>query len=533
MKQLIITLLTVFALGCGSSPGEVDVLHLALEVSPNKLDPAYVVDVAEGELASMIFQGLVRFSPHGEISADLASSWQLSADGLRYTFQLDRRMCFSNGRRVAAGDVAFSFERLLSPESSSPRKWVLGRIKGASAFSDGSAATIAGLHVPDDSTVILVLDQPFRPFLLLLAMPAAMIVPKEEMATPDEEQKDAAHAKEASSRFAEHPVGSGCWALAAWQRGDFLELVPNPFHPQRSRSLRAVRFRIIPEAFTRIAEYESGALDILKIPTAELRRFLDNPRKRERIQSVPELRVLYIGLNNQRGPLKDVRVRRALNMAVDVDRIIEVLAAGEAVRAAGSVPPTLRGFLERPAYPYDPRAALELLREAGYADGFALEIWQRDSPEGNRILEAVQGYLGQVGVEVRLVKREWSAFKEAVSRGKVDAFFLDWYADYPDAENFLYPLFHSVNSGGGGNRSFFADSRVDSLIELSQRTVRDSLSYELYSRVDSLVHAQAPWIYLYFPKLFEAVSQDVTGYEIPILYLARYYGDVEKTAVDK
>jgi peptide/nickel transport system substrate-binding protein/oligopeptide transport system substrate-binding protein len=526
-------MLTMLLLGCGGSPGEVDMLHLVLEVSPNKLDPAFVVDVAEGEVASMIFQGLVRFSSDGEITADAASSWRLSEGGRRYVFELDRSMYFSNGRRVTAADVAFSFERVLAPTSKSPRKWVLNRIEGANAFANGDTSHIAGLHIPNDSTVVIELTEPFRPFLMLLAMPAAMIVPKEEFMQRFNEHAEDNPSAAPSSDFAGEPLGSGPWKLESWERGNFLTLVPNPHHPKHNRSLQAMRFRIIPEAFTRIAEFESGALDVMKVPNAELLRFLDDPKYRERIQSVPELRVLYIGLNNTRGPLRDVRVRRALNMAVDVDRIIDVLAGGKALRAAGAIPPTLNGYKARSPYSYDPGGARSLLREAGFADGFPLEIWQRDSPEGNRIVEAIQGYLAQVGVEVCIVKREWSAFKEAVSLGKVDAFFLDWYADYPDAENFLYPLFHSENKGGGGNRSFFMDAGIDSLIELSQRTVADSNCYALYAEVDSLVYSQAPWIYLYFPKLFEAVSEQVAGYRIPFLYLGRDYGDVRKTAVEK
>ncbi|NIO00897.1 MAG: hypothetical protein GTO42_01950 [Candidatus Latescibacteria bacterium] len=526
MKKSFLAYLAVAFLGCGGGAQEKDVLCLALEVSPNKLDPAYVVDVAEGEVASLIFQGLVRFSPDGEVIPDLASSWEISDDGKRYVFHLDRRMRFSTGRRVGASDVAFSFKRLLSPDCRSPRKWVLERIKGADAFSEGMAPEIEGLAVLDDSTVSIELEGPFRPFLQLLAMPAARIVPEELFV--DTKAHSGAPAALVSN-FSEKPVGSGPWVLDSWERGDHLMLVPNPFHPAGSQTLRAIRYRIIPEAFTRIAEYESGSLDVLKIPSAELPRFLGNPSLSRRIQSVPELRVLYVGLNNTRKPLDDPCVRKALNMAVDVERIIEVLANGEAVRAAGAIPPSLKGYRKRPAYSYDPGASRKLLLEAGLGDGMELDIWQRDSPEGNRILEAIQGYLSEVGIQVRLVKREWSAFKEAVSKGKVDAFFLDWYADYPDAENFLYPLFHSENTGGGGNRSFFSSAEIDSLIELAHRTLGENECYNLYAKIDSLVYEEAPWIYLYFPKSFEVVSLGITGYRIPFLYLARQYEGVRKS----
>ncbi len=486
-------------IGCAGN-GSVDdatVLNLALKTSPNRLDPAFVVDVAEGEICALMFQGLVRFSVEGDLSPAAARSWRTEDDGRRYVFELDGRMRFSDGSRLRAQHVVSSFERVLSPQSRSPRRWVLDRITGLSA--------------PDDSTVVIELGEPFKPFLSMLALPAAMI----SAGVPDAAKGV--------------PVGSGPWVLDDWKRGDYLSLVPNPYHPRSASHLKEIRYRIIPEAFTRIAEFESGALDILDIPPAELRRFLNDDRYRGFIQSRSELRVYYVGLNNTRPPFDDTRVRRALNMAVDVDRLIDVLAGGEAVRAAGSIPPTLPGYTPREPYRYDPAAARRLLAQAGHPDGFQVEIWLRESPQGNRVIEAVQGYLAQVGVEVRLVRREWSAFKEAVSAGKVDAFLLDWYGDYPDAENFLYPLFHSDNAGGGGNRAFFHDDSIDALIERAHRTVDDEECAALYARIDSLVYDQAPWLYLYFPRTFHAVSERVSGYHLPTLYLGGDFSGVRKT----
>jgi len=514
LKTLVVFILLA-AVGCAKTPQTNDTLTISLETSPNKLDPAFVVDVAEGQICSMIFQGLVRFSPAGEIAPDAASSWELQDDGRRFVFQIDPNAKFSNGRRLTAADVVWSFERVLAPEGGSPRQWVLDRIAGAEDFSKGRADTIAGLQTPDDATVVIELSQPFRPFIQLLAMPAARIVPREEAD---------------GDVFASSPVGSGPWVLVQWERGDFLLLEPNPHYSGETPQLRQIRFRILPEAFTRIAEFESGTLDVLEIPLAELARFLGDASRQDFIQSRPELRVLYIGLNTTRGPLQDARVRRALNMAVDVDKLIDVLTDGRAIRAAGAIPPSLGGFAERPAYPYDPAGARQLLAEAGYGEGFSMEIWQRDSPEGNRLVEAIQGYLSAVGVQVSIVKREWSAFKEAVGQGRVDAFFLDWYADYPDAENFLFPLFHSANVGGGGNRAFFKNERVDELIETAQKVPDVSEGERLYATIDGLVYDEAPWIFLYFPTTFVVVSPEVHGYVFPVLYLGEDFSTVYKSS---
>lgn len=485
-------------------------LHLALKTAPNHLDPALAVDVSEGEVCAQIFQGLVGFSPDGVLSPRAARVWRIEDGGRRYVFTLDRRMHFSSGRTLTAADVVSSFEHVLAPGSRSSRQWVLERVAGARDFTDGAAPSVAGLSTRDDSTVVVELEAPFKPFLSMLALPAAMIA-----ARPDS--------------LGGEPIGSGPWVLDDWRRGDFISLRPNPYHPAHSRALDEVRYRIIPEAFTRVAEFESGSLDVLEVPSAEIRRFLDDELRGPELQHRSELRVYYVGLNNTRAPFDDVRVRRALNMAVNVDRLIDVLAGGEATRATGSIPPTLPGYEERAPYPFDPDAARHLLEEAGYPDGFDMEIWLRESPQGNRVLEAVQGYLAEVGVRVKLVRREWSAFKEAVSAGHVDAFLLDWFADYPDAENFLYPLFHSDNVGGGGNRAFFRDPEVDRLIERAAATVDDDACAALYARTDSLVYSEAPWIYLYFPRTFHAVSPRVSGYRLPTLYLGYDFTGVAKT----
>lgn len=507
-------MLGLHVLGCTGGSNDDNILNLALETSPNKLDPAFVIDVAEGQICSMIFQGLVRFSPEGEILPDAARDWEIHDGGLRYVFHLDPRCRYSDGHPVRAGDAVASFERVLSPTGGSPRMWVLERIRGADAYTAGDAGDVSGLSAPDDSTLVIELVKPFRPFLLLLAMPAACIVPVDAGDRSD---------------FASRPVGSGRWQLKQWERGDYLLLDPNPYHPAGKPALSQLRFRIIPEAFTRVAEFESGQLDILEIPITELSRFLEDESLEGRIQSRPELRVAYVGLNNRQPPLDDVRVRRALNMAVDVDQLIAVLTEGQAIRAKGSIPPSLPGYRERPAYPYDPDEARRLLAQAGYPEAFSIDIWQRESPEGNRLVEAVQGYLARVGVEVRIVKREWSAFKEAVSQGRVDAFFLDWYADYPDGENFLFPLFHSQNHGGGGNRAFFENREVDRLIEFAQSTTDAQKGYELYARIDSLVYDAAPWIYLYFPRTFVAISPALRDYVYPVLYLGEDFASVTKS----
>jgi ABC-type transport system substrate-binding protein len=487
-------------LSCGGGKGP-DALRLALETEPTNLDPAFAVDYSSGWVSSLIHSNLVRFEPDGSLVPDAASGWSISGDGLEYVFRVGGSR-FSDGSAVTAVDVERSLMRLIDPSTASPRWWVLEPVVGAPAWHAGRGGP-PGIEVRDDSTLVIRLSSPAAHFLSLLAMPAAGIVSPR---AADSLGRD----------YGRMPVGSGPWRLASWTSGDDLILERNPFAKSAGQGPPRIEIRLIPETMTRIAEFEVGNLDILEIPPAELELWR---AAGVRLLRSPELRIVYIGLNNGKPPFDDPRVRRALNMAVDVDMIIGQLLFGAAQRATGIVPEGLRQSpLPEPLYRYDPEGARRLLAEAGYPDGFSMEIWQRENPESGRVLESVQAFLARAGVEVRIVTREWSAFKQAVDRGTPDAFYLDWYADYPDAGNFLVPLFHSGNRGGGGNRSGFADSAVDSILDLASVEGDPAQRWKLYEEAEERVMEAAPWIFLWFPVRYEVVSHRLEGYEIPVIF---------------
>jgi len=488
------------AAGCGGGQGDDD-LHLALETEPSTLDPAYAVDYSSGLMASLIHGTLVAFEPDGSLAGDVASRWTVSADGLEYHFTITGAR-FSDGTSVTAPAAARSLRRLLDPRTASPRWWVLEPVSGAAAFHAGDPDAPVGIEAPDDTTLVIRLDRPASHLPSLLAMPAAGIVP-------------ARLADSLGRDYGRYPVGSGPWRLVSWAAGDQLILERNPF-AARPPLVERIRLRIIPEPMTRIAEFEVGNLDLLEVPVPELDLWRSAGPE---LLSGLELRVAYIGLNTEKPPLDDRRVRRALNMAVDIDAIIEHVLFGSARRADGVVPPPLRrGPPPLRQYPFDPEEAASLLAEAGYPDGFEIEIWQRENPEAGRVLEAVQGYLGAVGVHARIVTREWSAFKAAVDRGTPDAFYLDWFADYPDPENFLVPLFHSANRGGGGNRSRYVSSRVDSLLDAAAALSDPDQRWVLYEQAERIVTADAPWIFLWFPVRHQVVSSRLEGYVMPVIF---------------
>lgn len=510
---ILTAFVALFALlaGCDTTRKE-NVLRIALTADPSTLDPAHTVDVHSGAVVALIHTGLVTLSTSGEIAPGIAESWTVSPDGRLYTFHLDERRRFANGRRVTAEDVRWSFERLLDPSTASPRSWVLERIEGAEAYSEGDADRVDGIEVESDRKIVLRLSRPFAPMLGLLAMPAAAVLPREEVERLGED-------------FGSNPTGCGPWRLDHWSHDDELRLVPDPNYGGPPTELGGIQVRVLPEAMTRVAEFETGRLDILEVPSTILPQW--RSRTDVRLVEIASLNVSYLGFQNQTPPFDDPRVRRALNLAIDREAILEKVLHGNGILAAGSVPPGLPGGGSRSdPYLYDPDEARRLLREAGYGQGFETEIWQRDNVEVTRILEAVQGYWAQVGVRAKLITREWTAFKQAVNHRSAPVFFLDWWADYPDAENFLFPLFHSSNWGGGGNRACYSSPEVDELIETSHRTPEEAERIRLYRKIDSAVHAQAPWVYLWFGKVTYGVSARIQGFRPSPIYIGNRYTDV-------
>lgn len=482
--------------------GRDEILHLAFQTEPSTLDPAFSVDVSSGIACSLVHSTLVAFDKDANIVPCLARSWEIDEGDCNYIFHLAEQR-FSNGRRVTAEDVVYSFKRLLDSTTASPRWWLLKSVRGAANFHAGGPWDKKAIEAVDDSTVAIRLEKPIPHFLSLLAMPSAGIVAPEEV-------------ERMGTLYGRKPCGSGPWKLLFWHEGDELSFAANEGWNGGKQAIAGLSYRILPEPMTQIAEFEVGSLDIIEVPGSELEHWRSAGAK---LLSREELRVVYIGLNTRKAPLDDPRVRKALNHAIDVEKIIVRVLFGAAKPARGTVPPGLRKWEEQTElYPYDPQRARALLAEAGLEGGFSLEIWQRENPEAQRILEAVQGYLSEVGVRAEIVTREWSAFKEAIDRGVPDAFFIDWIADYPDAENFLSPLFHSSNTAGGGNRTGYSNPLVDSLIDVSAVMLEDTSRWRCQRDIEAIVYDDAPWIFLWFPERFELVSDRLEGYEIPLIF---------------
>ena len=483
---------------CREATGR-NTLQYYFSYDPRSLDPALSSDVPSGQMVSLLFDNLTQFDPDGRLQPGLATRWEPDRQGLVYTFHLRRGVRFHDGRPLVARDVRESFRRALSPLTKGGRAWPLFPIRGARSYAAG-ADTGVGVAAPDDSTVVVTLESPLNFFPMLLAMPVAAVVPTPT--APD---------------FDQQPVGSGPWTFVAWSHDDQLLLARYAGYWGEAPRSDSLRIRIIPEPLTQAAEYESGRLSVLEVPLGETRLWEAN--RAAELQRRNSLRILYIALNTTRGPLRDVRVRRALNHAVDVPTILDRLMGGRGTLAAGALAPGLPGYdSSRERYRYDPGLARRLLAEAGYPDGFAVQLWRGQLPGYSRVAQAVQQDLAAVGVKVEIVERDYASARAAAWKGEADLFLTEWYADYPDAENFNFPLFHSSNRGAGANYAFLEDSILDALIVRARSTPDLQEKERLDRTIDARIFDEAPWIFCWFVTDLWAVQPNLQGWTVPAIF---------------
>src|SRR5881296_2697351 len=312
---------------------------------PRSLDPALSTDVPTGEMVTLAFDGLTQFDADGRLLPALADRWTAGQDGSgsRYLFHLRPGVTFHDGTALTAAAVRASLLRVLSPATKGGRPWPLYPIAGAEAYAAGRTGDVSGITVLGDSAVAFTLTEPLAIFPKFLAMPVASVVP-----TPPPEN------------LGEHPIGTGPWRFGTWRHDDYLLFVRNPSYWGGAPASDTLAVRIIPEPLTRAAEFEAGRLSVIEVPFGETARW--RGERPDQLVEKPALRVVYVALNNRRGPLRDPRVRQALNRAVNVPEILATVYGGRGIPARGAIPPGLSGSdTARRGYAYDPGAARGLL----------------------------------------------------------------------------------------------------------------------------------------------------------------------------
>lgn len=502
----------VFALSglAGVDAKRAQVFRTPLASEPPSLDPALPTDLTSLEVINQLFDGLVRFDEDGMPVPGLAKSWDVSEDGKTYTFHL-RDARFHNGRTVTAADFAWSWNRALNPDLKSPTaELYLGDIVGAKDVLDGKAKTASGIKVINDKTLQVTLDAPKAYFISKLTYPVTFVIPREAV-------------EKGGDRWTEtHLIGTGPFKLKSWVHNFKLSLVANKDYYLGPPKLDAIEMPIVQDEHTTVAMYESGELDYINVP----QKYVDEFKKKhpKEIYQIANANVFYIGLGLKVFPaLEDKRVRQALNLAINRDVLCDIILEHTAIPALGVLPPGMPGYSkDLNGLEFNPKRAKQLLAEAGYPDPKkfpALTISYRAGRQTSKqVAEFVQAQLQQnLGIPVLLQPLEWGKLLDDVYEHRLGAWFISWWADYLDPQNFLSLLLQPPNDNDYDN------PEITRLTKQADVTPDQKKRIELYRKANELAALDPPWIYLYHQISYNAKKPYVKGIvETPLGHLPYY-----------
>jgi oligopeptide transport system substrate-binding protein len=477
------------------------IYHNRLELEPLTLDPAFLKDIYGVAVAQQVFDGLVRFDANLNVVPCIAKSWQASYDGLVWTFYLRQGVKFHHGREVSADDFVYTFTRVLHPRNVSPKAWLFERVQGAKEFFAGTAERVEGLQALDAYTLQITLSQPYAPFISILGMVQAQVVPREEV-------------ERLGAAFGRQPVGTGPFRFVNWVAGEKITLEANEEYFEGRPFLDYLHYRIITDLQRAMAEFEQGNLEDTLLPNHQPTPLRSDPRFK--FFRKPVLATLFLGIETRDSPLSNHKVRQAIYYAINREAINSTIRQNRFVQARGILPLGMPGYNpDLEGYPYNLAHARQLLAEGGYPGGKdlpPLELWTSlTTATALQEHEAIKRDLEQLGLQVELFTAEsWQHYKTAVLGKRPGAMYrFAWYADFPDPDNFLFPLFHSQ---GPDNYTNYSNPTIDHLLEQA-RSESDYLKrIELYRQAEALIMADAPvvnLVYYTFETLFQPYVQGI------------------------
>jgi oligopeptide transport system substrate-binding protein len=474
-----------------------------LRNEPRALDPALAGSTYAVAVIHQLFDGLVQFDANLNIIPSLAKSWNAFQNGVVWTFKLREGVSFHNGREVTAEDVVYSFTRLMDPNTNSPSIWLFERVKGVEAFRAGTVDRIEGLVALDQYTVQITLSKPYAPFIRMLGIVPARVVPREEI----ERLGDA---------FSRQPIGTGPFRFVRWESGKEIVLQANESYFEGRPFIDKLHYRIFPGADHEaiLAEFEAGKLEDSLLPVSARQRLLGNSKYR--LFRKPLLATLFLWLDMREGPLSNLKVRQAINLTINREMINATIRQNRQVQARGILPPGMPGYNpELSDYDYNPDRARQLLAEAGYPGGAGLpplQLWSSvQSPTSRLEHEAIKGDLERIGMTIELRKaKSWSHFLQEILGQQPNAMYrYAWFADFPDPDNFLFMLF---NSKSNRNYANYHNPQVDLILDQAQSENDYLRRLELYRQAETIIIADVPTLNLVhysFEHLFQPYVRGV------------------------
>jgi peptide/nickel transport system substrate-binding protein len=483
-----------------TQPGSCGQLIVGLVAEPVALDGAQVTDVNSARVIRRITESLIGFADEkAELVPLLAESWEISEDGREYTFKLRQGVKFHDGTPFNAEAVKFSLMRQI--DEAHPANAL-----GTYPFANFYFGSIESIEVVDDHTVKIIQKEPRASLPAALASAAAGIVSPTAVEQYGED-------------YPQQPVGTGPFKFNSWEPGVAVNLEANEDYWGEPTNLEAVIFRPFTEDQTRLAALQTGEVNlIVDLPPDNVEGLESDPNID--VLKQPGIHFWYVGLNTQKPPLDDARVRQALAYAIDKEAITRDVLRGTGEVAKSMLNPGTWGFAEDvPAYERDVEKAKQLLAEAGYPDGFEITMWVPESGSGMQspvmMATVVQANLADIGVQANLETFEWGTFLNNLRTGDQEVFVNSWMAGLPDPDMTLYPFLHSSQwAPNGPNRFFYENSEVDRLLEEARMTSDQEERAELYRQVQKIALEEVPLIPVEHQIQTAAMASNVTNFEL-------------------
>ncbi len=470
----------------------VGVLRTPLGGEPPTADPYFATDFSSGDLSFLMYTTLVGFDSKGRLVPEGARSWEVSPNGLVYTFHLRENVRFHSGRKVTAADWKWSFERMGDPAlRTSVADVVLAGIEGYDAQQKG-APGLAGIKVVDPMTLQFVLNPKARGgFLNRLAYYAAVVLDRDVVE------------KGGKGWYESRDAGSGPFMLREWVHNDHVTLTSDPHYFLGAPRIARVEMPIVTQATTRLSEYQAGQLDLVQVPLADFQRIKAHPALGKELLVFPRAQIIWLGPNPRvYEPFKDARVRRAFAMAIDKSKIARTVFFGFYQPAASIVPPGIPGFYSGyRGLPYDPEGAKKLLAASPFAGKLPPLVIAMNpiAQDYQMAAEAVAAMLkDNLGVDVRLQKTEFANFQQGMNRRTVfPAFMTGWAADYLDYSDYLDLLLYSKSPL---DRVSYANPEFDRLVDEANAAPTEAARTSLYHKAEALAVEDAAIVPIVFTQ---------------------------------
>ncbi|RVP12302.1 ABC transporter substrate-binding protein [Sinorhizobium meliloti] len=498
------------------------------------LDPAIGYDWQNWSMIKSLFDGLMDYVPGTtELRPDLAESYEISEDGKIFTFKLRKGVKFHNGRELTAQDVKYSIERVVNPATQSPGAGFFATIKGVEEASAGKGGELSGITVQDPHTIRFELTRPDATFLHVMALNFAHVVPKEEV-------------EKHGADFGKNPVGSGAFKLAEWTLGQRLVFERfTDYWNEGLPKLDRITFEVGQEPVVALLRLQNGEIDVPGdgIPPAKFVEVTNDPNFKDLIIRGGQLHTGYVTMNVKMAPFDKVEVRKAVNMAINKDRILRIIN-GRAVAANQPLPPSMPGYAKDYAgYAYDPEGAKKLLEQAGLGDGFSTELYVMNTDPQPRIAQAIQQDLKAIGITASIKSLAQAnviaAGGEENQAPMIWSGGMAWIADFPDPSNFYGPILGCGGAvPGGWNWSWYCNEELDkkaaeadAIADPAKAAEREALWRDIYLKIME----DAPWAPIFNEERFTIRSERIGGDDklfvdpvhIPVHYDQVYAKDVQ------